>query len=127
MGAIFSRKGKGEDDFEITIGQPDYNSFQKVTDASMIKDYLKPNAHGSIAKPLPPTPRQELPPTPRGEKADSKKSSLDDDEILTEEGSSNVVPARQQQEQNDREEGVETTPQHAEALDNDETNEGEEH
>jgi hypothetical protein len=114
MGGLFSKGGKGgKGDFDIVIGQPDYNSFQKVTDAAMVKDYLQSNQpqsqHGpsenagpaaaaaSKAESLPP------PPAPRegqGEKAASKKTSStgddEEDSDLTEDHSeeaSNVEPA----------------------------------
>jgi hypothetical protein len=112
MGGLFSRGGKGgKGDFDIVIGQPDYNSFQKVTDAAMVKDYLQSNqpAHGpsEMAGPAAASKGEALPPPPvprEGEKAASKKTSsaeeddedLTDDEDATEEAQSNVQPAVRQ-------------------------------
>lgn len=83
MGGLLSRGGKGgKGDFDIVIGQPDYNSFQKVTDAAMVKDYLQSNqpSHGpsEMAGPAAASKGEALPPPPvprEGEKAASKKTS----------------------------------------------------
>jgi hypothetical protein len=115
MGGLFSKGGKGgKGDFDIVIGQPDYNSFQKVTDAAMVKDYLQSNQpqsqHGPSenAGPAAASKAESLPPPPapregQGEKAASKKTSStgddEEDSDLTEDHSeeqeeaSNVEPA----------------------------------
>ena len=96
MGGLFSRGKGGKGDFDIVIGQPDYNSFQKVTDAAMVKDYLQTTqaggaSHGPSENAGPASNKTEAlppPPAPRegqGEKAASKKtSSAEDDDDLTE-------------------------------------------
>jgi hypothetical protein len=91
MGGLWSKKKNGGED-NFVIGTPDYSSFQKVTDVSMIKDYLPAAATTNQPKkaedvpqppvtvPLPPQPNEEK--TPEDESKDVRDS--DSSEALSE-------------------------------------------